>query len=144
MQREKKKTHLICSCLTESIEDESSNQSQWSSPWLAILAFANTLRNSSTTLNSQSNHSLLPLLIFSYLQALIHGFLRWWASSWLIFFLKWRLQSFLFHLHSYSTAMIFKKQRTPLMKKIQGLQAPMELTSLSMIAMVTKLSVQAE
>jgi len=42
---------------------------------------------------------LLPSLIFSYLQALIHGFLWWWASSWLIFSLKWRLQSYFFLLH---------------------------------------------
>jgi len=42
---------------------------------------------------------LLPL-IFSYLQALIHGFLWWWACSWLIFSLKWRLQSPLLLLHS--------------------------------------------
>ena len=43
-----------------------------------------------------------PPLIFSYLQALIHGFLWWWASSWLIFSLKWHLQSSFFHLHSAS------------------------------------------
>ena len=43
---------------------------------------------------------LLPPLFFSYLQALIHGFLWWWASSWLIFSLKWHLQSSLFLLHS--------------------------------------------
>jgi len=42
----------------------------------------------------------LPPLIFSYVQVLIHGFLWWWASSWLIFSLKWRLQSSFFHLHS--------------------------------------------
>jgi len=71
---------------------------------------------------------LLPLLIFSYLQALIHDFLWWWASSWLIFSLKWHLLSTLFLLHS--AAMIFKKQRTPLMKKIQGLQAAHGATSL--------------
>jgi len=41
-----------------------------------------------------------PLLIFSYLQALIHGFLWWWACSWLIFSLKWRLQSLFLLLHS--------------------------------------------
>jgi len=41
----------------------------------------------------------LPPLIFSYLQAFIHGFLWWWASSWLIFSLKWRLQSSFFLLH---------------------------------------------
>ena len=35
----------------------------------------------------------LPPFIFSYLQALIHGFLWWWASSRLIFFLKWHLLS---------------------------------------------------
>ena len=40
----------------------------------------------------------LPPLIFSYLQALIHGFLWWWSCSWLIFSLKWRLLS-LFLLH---------------------------------------------
>jgi len=46
-------------------------------------------------------HSLpLPPLILSYLQALIHGFLWWWASSWLIFSLKWNLQSSFFLLHS--------------------------------------------
>jgi len=43
---------------------------------------------------------LLPPLIFSYLQALIHGFLWWWDSSWLIFSLKWRLLSTLLLLHS--------------------------------------------
>jgi len=43
---------------------------------------------------------LLPPLIFSYLKALIHGFLWWWAYSWLIFFLKWRVQSNFFLLHS--------------------------------------------
>jgi len=41
----------------------------------------------------------LPLLIFSYLQALIHDFLWWWASSWLIFSLKWRFQSSYFLHH---------------------------------------------
>ena len=35
----------------------------------------------------------LPPFIFSYLQALIHGLLWWWTCSWLIFSLKWRLQS---------------------------------------------------
>ena len=35
----------------------------------------------------------LPPLIFFYLQAHIHGFLWWWAFSWLIFSLKWHLQS---------------------------------------------------
>jgi len=42
---------------------------------------------------------LLPPLIFSYLQALIHGFLWWWTCSWLIFSLKWRLQSPFLLLH---------------------------------------------
>jgi len=42
----------------------------------------------------------LPPLIFSYLQALIHGFLWWWACSWLILSLKWRLQSLFLLLHS--------------------------------------------
>ena len=41
-----------------------------------------------------------PSLIFSFLQALIHGFLWWWASSWLIFSLKWRLQLSFILLHS--------------------------------------------
>ena len=41
-----------------------------------------------------------PSLIFSYLQALIHGFLWWWTSSWLIFSLKWNLQSPFLFLHS--------------------------------------------
>jgi len=69
----------------------------------------------------------LPPFIFSYLQALIHGFLWWWASSRLIFSLKWRLQSsFSF---SISLPSNFKEQMTPLMKKIQGLQAPHEVTS---------------
>ena len=45
---------------------------------------------------------LLHPLIFSYLQALIHGFLWWWGSSWLIFSLKWRLLSTLLLLHSTS------------------------------------------
>ena len=31
----------------------------------------------------------LPPLIFYFLQALINGFLWWWASSWRIFSLKW-------------------------------------------------------
>jgi len=44
----------------------------------------------------------LPPFIFSYLQALIHGFLWWWASSRLIFFLKWRLLSTLLLLYSAS------------------------------------------
>jgi len=50
----------------------------------------------------------LPLLIFFYLQALIHGFLWWWASSWLIFSLKWHLQSsfFLIHYASHWTSRI--------------------------------------
>ena len=43
---------------------------------------------------------LLPPFFFSYLQALIHSFLWWWASSWFIFSLKWCLQSFFFLLHS--------------------------------------------
>jgi len=43
---------------------------------------------------------LLPPLIFSYLQTLIYGFLWWWTSSWLIVYLKWRLQSSFFLLHS--------------------------------------------
>ena len=42
----------------------------------------------------------LPPLIFSYVQALIHGFLWWWACSWLIFSLKWHLQSPFLLLHS--------------------------------------------
>ena len=42
----------------------------------------------------------LPPLIFSYLQALIYGFLWWWAYSWLIFSLKWPLQSPFLLLHS--------------------------------------------
>ena len=42
----------------------------------------------------------LPPLIFSYLQALIHDFLWWWAYSWLIFYLKWHLQSPFLLLHS--------------------------------------------
>ena len=41
-----------------------------------------------------------PPFIFSYLQALIHGFLWWWASSWLIFSLKWHLESPFILLHS--------------------------------------------
>ena len=41
---------------------------------------------------SPSPHLLL-------LQALIHGFQWWWASSWLIFSLKWHLQSSFFLLH---------------------------------------------
>ena len=40
-----------------------------------------------------------PPLIFSYLQALIHGFIWWWTSSWLIFSLKWCLKSPLLLLH---------------------------------------------
>jgi len=43
---------------------------------------------------------LLSPLIFSYLQALIHDFLWWWACSRLIFSLKWSLQSSFFLLHS--------------------------------------------
>ena len=43
---------------------------------------------------------LLPPLILSYLQALTHGFLWWWACSWLIFSLKWHLQSPFLLLHS--------------------------------------------
>ena len=69
----------------------------------------------------------LPTLIFSYLQALIHGFLWWWSCSWLIFSLKWRLQSPFLLLHFAS--MIFKKQRNSSLKKIQGLQAPHGATS---------------
>jgi len=42
----------------------------------------------------------LPPLIFSYLQAFIYGFPWWWACSWLIFSLKWRLQSSFLLLHS--------------------------------------------
>ena len=42
----------------------------------------------------------LPPSIFSYLQALIHVFLWWWACSWLIFSLKWCLQSPSLLLHS--------------------------------------------
>jgi len=42
----------------------------------------------------------LPPLIFFYLQALIHDFLWWWDCSWLIFSLKWRLQSPFLLLHS--------------------------------------------
>ena len=69
----------------------------------------------------------LPSLIFSYHQALIHGFLRWWASFGLIFSLKWHLQSsFSF---SIMLSLNFKNQSTPLMKKIQGLQAPRGATS---------------
>jgi len=51
----------------------------------------------------------LPQFIFSFLQALIHGFLWWWASSWLIFSLKWRLQSSFFLLHS--TAIDFQEAK---------------------------------
>ena len=42
----------------------------------------------------------LPPLIFSYLQALIHDFLWRWACSWLIFSLKWHIQSPFLFLHS--------------------------------------------
>jgi len=42
----------------------------------------------------------LPPLIFPYLQTLIHGFLWWWAFSWLIFSLKSHLQSPFLLLHS--------------------------------------------
>ena len=42
----------------------------------------------------------LPSLIFSNLHALIYGFLWWWACSWLIFSLKWHLQSPFLLLHS--------------------------------------------
>ena len=67
----------------------------------------------------------LPPFIFSYLQALIHGFLWWWASSRLILSLKWHLQSsFPFSIPLPSD---LKKQRNPLMKKIQGLVAPRSL-----------------
>ena len=75
----------------------------------------------------QSSSLPLPSFISFFLQALIHGLLWWWASSRLIFSLKWRLLSLFvspFRCHSSS-----KKQRNPLMKKILGLQAPMELTS---------------
>jgi len=66
---------------------------------------------------------LLPPLIFSYLQALIYGFLWWWA----LFLTRLLLEVasliiFLpspFHRHCSS-----RSKRTPLMKKIQGLQAP--------------------
>ena len=51
----------------------------------------------------------LPPLIFSFLQALIHGFLWWWASSWLIFCLKWHLQSSFFLL--YSTAIKLREAK---------------------------------
>ena len=71
----------------------------------------------------------LPSFISFFLQDLIHGLLWWWASSRLIFSLKWRLLSLFlppFCCHSSS-----KKQRNPLMKKILGLQAPMELESIS-------------
>ena len=50
-----------------------------------------------------------PPPIFSYHQALIHSFLWWWACSWLIFFLKWRLQSSFFLLHS--TAIDLQKSK---------------------------------
>ena len=69
----------------------------------------------------------LPSFISFFLQALIDGLLWWWASSRLIFSLKWCLLSLFlspFRYHSSS-----KKQRNPLMKKILGLQSPMELTS---------------
>ena len=76
----------------------------------------------------------LPSLIFFYLQAITHGFLWWWASSRLFFSLKWRLQSsFSF---SIPLPLNFKKQRTPLMKKIQGLQVPHGATSYIMIYLV--------
>jgi len=42
----------------------------------------------------------LPPLTFSYLQALIHGFLWWWAYSQIIFSFKWHLQSPFLLLHS--------------------------------------------
>jgi len=77
---------------------------------------------------------LLHPFIFFYLQALIHGFLWWWASSRLIFSLKWHLQSYFSF--SFPLPSNFKKQRTPLMKKIQGLQAPMELHHTASITMV--------
>ena len=65
----------------------------------------------------------LPLspIIFSYLQTLIHGFLWWWACSWLIF--TWSGISNHLSTFSIPLSLIFKKQRTPLMKKIQGLQS---------------------
>ena len=60
-----------------------------------------TLRSSDLIWDIKFHAPSLPLppLIFSYLQALIHGFLWWWASSWLIFSLKWHLQSSFFLLH---------------------------------------------
>ena len=100
--------------------------------WVHFFNFDH-LRNYTSKLRPHLRHKFrvpflrLPPLIFSYLQALIHGFLWSWACSWLIFSLKWHLQSPLFLLHS--VAMIFKKQRTPLMKKIQGLQTPHGATS---------------
>ena len=64
-------------------------------------------------------HSLF--LFFRWLHPLIHGFLWWWASSRVIFYLKWHLHSsFSFSIPLQSD---LKKQRNPLMKKIQGLQA---------------------
>jgi len=63
----------------------------------------------------------LPPLIFSYLQVLIHGFL-WWEfvldSSFPRSGVSNQLSSF-----SILQPLIFKKQKTPLIKKIQGLQA---------------------
>ena len=64
------------------------------------------LRNYTSKFRSHLRHKFrapslpLPPFIFSYLQALIHGFLWWWGCSWLIFSLKWRLQSSFLLLHS--------------------------------------------
>ena len=42
---------------------------------------------------------LLPPLIFSYLQDIIHDFLWWLIYSWIIFSFKWSLRSSFFLLH---------------------------------------------
>jgi len=64
-----------------------------------LWSFENYTSNFIPHLSTKIRALSLPPLIFFYLQALIHGFLWWWASSWLIFSLKWLLQSSFFLLH---------------------------------------------
>jgi len=99
-----------------------------------------TLQSSDLIWGTKFRAPSLPLnpLIFSYLQACSYGGELVLDSSSPWSGLSNHISSF-----SISLPLIFKKQRTPLMKNIQGLQAPHGATSLS-LAFVTKGKNKAE
>ena len=97
----------------------------WVLSWVRCGNLDEMKRMNSTSFQGLENHKTLESFWQKEekeeVQTLIHGFLWWWASSRLIFYLKWHLHSsFSFSIPLQSD---LKKQRNPLIKKIQGLQA---------------------